>query len=202
MKKMVFFLSLFLIAVMITSCSGIKSKIRGDGDNASADRPKKEKVAKERKSADNIEIFEAGEKPPRPYKKLGRISVDKYNFGIPRSSDACLNNLKRQAANKGGDGIIGFSEDMGSMSGTVIIYEKPDTEMKPADTSLAEQPKRKPTTNADVIMMIKAKLPETTIISAIKQGPSDFDTSPLALIELKNQGATGGMLDAMLGKTK
>lgn len=67
---------------------------------------------------------------------------------------------------------------------------------------LSEQPKRKPTTNADVMMMIKAKLPETTIISAIKQGPSDFDTSPSGLIELKNQGATGGMLDAILGKTK
>lgn len=201
MKKMVLLLSLLLVVTMITSCAGRKSKIRGDASNA--DDPKKEKVVRERKNADNIEIYDAGEKPPMPYKKIGRITCDKTNALLFfKSSDACLSNLKKQAAKKGGDGIIDIREDFAFMAGTVIIYEKPDTEMKSEDTPLSEQPKRKPTTNADVIMMIKAKLPETTIISAIKQGPSDFDTSPSALIELKNQGATDGMLDAILGKTK
>lgn len=52
--------------------------------------------------------------------------------------------------------------------------------------------------NADVVAMINAGLPESTIIMAIKQGPAGFDTSPMALIELKNQGATAGMLEAMM----
>jgi hypothetical protein len=57
---------------------------------------------------------------------------------------------------------------------------------------------KKLVTNADIVSMIRAGLPESTIILAIRQGPSGFDISPTALIELKNQGASPGMLEAML----
>lgn len=57
---------------------------------------------------------------------------------------------------------------------------------------------RKPVTNSDVVAMIKAGLPETTIIMAIQQGPAGYDTSAAALIDLKSQGATPGMLEAMM----
>jgi hypothetical protein len=46
--------------------------------------------------------------------------------------------------------------------------------------------------------MIKANLSETTIIAVIKQGPADFDTSPMALIELKKQDVTDAMQQAMI----
>lgn len=57
---------------------------------------------------------------------------------------------------------------------------------------------RKPVTNSDVVAMIKGGLSESTIIMAIKQGPREFDTSPTTLVELKNQGATAGVLEAMM----
>ena len=144
---MVFLSSLFLIAVMITSCAGVRSKAGSDpGMDIADDRPRKEKkmkIGKGEKGSTNpidIEIFEEGERPPRPYKKLGRVSVKKYSaltFLVPitKSSDACLLNLKKQAANKGGDGIIGIREDITSMSGTVIQYT--DKEEKPVG-ALAE----------------------------------------------------------------
>src|SRR2546430_2444978 len=56
----------------------------------------------------------------------------------------------------------------------------------------------KPLTNADVVTMVKAGLPETTVILAIQKGPANFDTSPQALIELKNQGVSTKIMDAML----
>lgn len=56
----------------------------------------------------------------------------------------------------------------------------------------------KPLTNPDVIKMIKAKLGEETIVRAIQNSTSDFDTSPDALIFLKQQGATDKILDAVL----
>jgi hypothetical protein len=46
--------------------------------------------------------------------------------------------------------------------------------------------------------MTKAGLPETTILLAIQKGPSQFDTSPRALIDLKNQGVSAPVLDAMI----
>jgi hypothetical protein len=64
--------------------------------------------------------------------------------------------------------------------------------------SLPEPSKKKPITNADVVAMIKANLSETTIIAAIKQGPTDFDTSPMVLIELKKQDVTDAMQQAMI----
>ena len=145
MKKMVSLLSLFLIAVMITSCAGVRSKAGSDpGMDIADDHPRKEKkmkIEKEKRvnqsgNPVDIEIFEEGERPPRPYKKIGRISVKKYSalsFLVPytKSSDACLLNLKKQAASKGGDGIIGMREDFTSMSGTVIQYT--DKEIKPAN---------------------------------------------------------------------
>ena len=60
----------------------------------------------------------------------------------------------------------------------------------------------KPLTNGDVANMAKAGLPESTIILAIQRASqresTDFDTSPSALIELKSQGATEKILNAVL----
>jgi hypothetical protein len=58
----------------------------------------------------------------------------------------------------------------------------------------------KPLTNADVVSMIKAGLPENTIILSIQQTASKFDTAPQSLILLKKQGVSTKLLDAMLSK--
>lgn len=60
----------------------------------------------------------------------------------------------------------------------------------------------RPLTNADIAAMVKAKIPESTIAGAIeiaaRNGNANFDTSPQALIELKNQGAGAAVLNSML----
>ena len=78
---------------------------------------------------------------------------------------------------------------------------RPETSQERAPASPeSEQPARKAITNDDVVAMIKAGLPETTIIASIKHGPSAFDTSPQMLINLRNQGATAGILEAMMAQ--
>jgi hypothetical protein len=64
------------------------------------------------------------------------------------------------------------------------------------------QTTRGPVTNADVIGMTKTGIGESTIVLAIQQGPDKFDTSPQALIELKNAGVTDLVLNAMLAASK
>ena len=71
-------------------------------------------------------------------------------------------------------------------------------QLKPAPTVIQKPTQRTPVTNADVVGMIKANFAEKTILGAIQQGPADFDTSPKALIELKQQGVSDEMLQAML----
>lgn len=53
-------------------------------------------------------------------------------------------------------------------------------------------------TNGDVVKMIKADLPESTIIIAIQNSPSAFDATPDALIELKGSGVGSKVIEAML----
>lgn len=67
-----------------------------------------------------------------------------------------------------------------------------------AGTLVTAQENKKPLSNADVVTMIKAELPESVIILAIQQSPKNFDTSPESLIQLKKQGATAKILEAML----
>jgi hypothetical protein len=61
-----------------------------------------------------------------------------------------------------------------------------------------EAQQKKPITNPDIVAMVKAGLPESTIVVAIQQSPANFDTSPQALIELKTQGVTPKIIETML----
>lgn len=69
--------------------------------------------------------------------------------------------------------------------------------------ALKAQQTEKPLTNADVLSMVKAGLPESTIVLAIqlasRRGSADLDASPSALMELKSGGATETILNAVLG---
>jgi hypothetical protein len=64
----------------------------------------------------------------------------------------------------------------------------------------------KPLNNTDVANMIKAGLPEGTVVLAIQhavaRGNTDFDSSPQGLVELKNAGATEPILNFVLTAPK
>ena len=62
----------------------------------------------------------------------------------------------------------------------------------------AGQQTRKPLTNDDVIAMVRKKLPESVIVSAIQAGPGKFNTSTNELIRLNAAGVTEKELNAML----
>ncbi|MGE5487187.1 MAG: hypothetical protein ACM3ZB_05120 [bacterium] len=64
------------------------------------------------------------------------------------------------------------------------------------------QPAEQVVTNGDVSAMLGAGLAESTIVRAINlaaaRGTTRFDTSPAALIRLKNEGASTAVLDAIV----
>ncbi len=57
---------------------------------------------------------------------------------------------------------------------------------------------KKPLTNADVVKLVKAELPESTVILAIQNSSPAFNTSPEDLIALKTGGVSPAIIDAML----
>ena len=65
-------------------------------------------------------------------------------------------------------------------------------------TSLAQVPTEKALTNADVARMVQAGVPESIIVREIQTSRTDFGTSPAALIELRNHGASEMVLGAVM----
>jgi hypothetical protein len=63
---------------------------------------------------------------------------------------------------------------------------------------LAQASTEKSLTNADIGRMVKAGIPESIILREIQMSKADLSTSAAALIELKNEGASGRILDAVL----
>jgi hypothetical protein len=57
---------------------------------------------------------------------------------------------------------------------------------------------QKPITNADVVNMTKENFDPSLIVKDIQSSSTDFDTSPQALIDLKNAGVDKSVMDAML----
>jgi len=55
--------------------------------------------------------------------------------------------------------------------------------------------------NADVVELVKAALPETTIIMSIERSATAFDVSPTELIRLKNGGVPTKVIEAMIQAT-
>jgi hypothetical protein len=60
------------------------------------------------------------------------------------------------------------------------------------------QQSQKPMTNDDVVAMVKNKMPETVVVSAIQARPSQFGTSSTELIRLQKAGVTENELNAMI----
>jgi len=67
-------------------------------------------------------------------------------------------------------------------------------------SSAQNQPKAM--TNADVVAMVKAQLPDDTIVDAIGLQETNFDGSALALVDLKKEGVSSKVMDAMIAVLK
>jgi hypothetical protein len=65
-----------------------------------------------------------------------------------------------------------------------------------AAVCFAQAPKQ--LTNADIVNMVKAGLPESTLVMTIRANPSAFDTSPQGLISLKKAGVPSNVIEAMI----
>ena len=64
--------------------------------------------------------------------------------------------------------------------------------------SLAQVPTDNTLTNADIVRMVKAGIPESIILREIQLSETNFVTSANALIELKKQHVPDGIVNAIL----
>jgi len=74
------------------------------------------------------------------------------------------------------------------------IVEAHPVEIGKEDKPASTEAKTSRLTNKDVLSMVAAKLPDSIIISKIKNSACQIDTSPDALIALKNAGASDNVI--------
>src|SRR5215471_20383784 len=63
---------------------------------------------------------------------------------------------------------------------------------------LAQAPMNRPLTNADIVNMVNAGIPESVIVRDIQLSPGSFVTTPDALIHLKQHHVPDGILAALV----
>lgn len=67
-----------------------------------------------------------------------------------------------------------------------------------AAAAVRGQEQKSALTNADVVKMLQAGLPESVVLATIQANPGNYDTSPAGLIALQKAGATPNEMNAML----
>ncbi len=73
-----------------------------------------------------------------------------------------------------------------------------EAEFPPADVADAEREPPPGIGNPGVLAMTKAGFAESTILAAIEANPTHFDVRPRELVELKNEGVSERVIEAML----
>jgi hypothetical protein len=80
----------------------------------------------------------------------------------------------------------------------VIWKKEPDAAVDSVPTAVQSAPSA---SNAEIIRMLQAALPESVILGKIRSTPQKFDTSADALIQLKQAGASEAVLTAIVEAT-
>jgi hypothetical protein len=65
-------------------------------------------------------------------------------------------------------------------------------------SSFAQDAPQSALTNAGVVKMVKAGVPESVVLREIQMSRTNFDTSPNGLVELRKRGASEAVLNAVL----
>ncbi len=72
-------------------------------------------------SSSAVKVYDSSNKPHH-YRVVGRISADNYNMvGIEHSQESVLEELQKQAASLGANGVINLSQGMAQTTAEAIV---------------------------------------------------------------------------------
>jgi Flp pilus assembly protein TadD len=135
----------------------------------------------------------------------GKIEVDAKNNRVLvtfTECDACNNVSPPSSYNsivsfQFPEGYLGAA-DTGQIVDVISQVLSIDAPPAGSDPGNSQSAQPQALTNADIIKMVQAHLPESVVIAKIKSSTSQFDTSPDALIKLNQAGASPSELQAIV----
>jgi hypothetical protein len=72
----------------------------------------------------NVKLYYAGNTLPKHYKVVGRISAESYNIvGLEHTQEFIANELKKQAASVGANGVINITSNISQVTGDAVIIK-------------------------------------------------------------------------------
>jgi hypothetical protein len=104
--------------------SAIVSRVESRTKAAAESTARREAQPSGPKSPAEVKLFFT-DQPTEPFRELGRVSAGKFNvMGRSRKREVVDEELRKKAAELGGDAVINITEDFASVSGVAIVFEK------------------------------------------------------------------------------
>ncbi len=151
-----------------------------------------------------------GDKRPDVRKFKGKINfspwLERFPAEVPMEKylaptlDSLIVTLNRMAESK--DRMIRGYAVVSLAVAPLKEFTKQTAKYKEAEEHTPTKPEsksKKVLTNEDVVLLVEAGLSEEVIISVIQKSPTEFDLTPEALIELKQEGVSDAIIKAMVG---
>jgi tetratricopeptide (TPR) repeat protein len=143
-------------------------------------------------------VVDAGMTDPKAEKTYSKVY---YNLGIAQmysgQPDNAIKSLNKSAELRSTDitmDALATAHQMQQLQKQAEIVEAHPVEIGKEDKPASTEAKTSRLTNKDVLSMVAAKLPDSIIISKIKNSACQIDTSPDALIASKNAGASDNVI--------
>ncbi|OAI46005.1 hypothetical protein AYO45_01985 [Gammaproteobacteria bacterium SCGC AG-212-F23] len=109
---------LIALSVALSGCSTADVKnLVSDGNAMSTTQIKSAST-----NPQNVKLFYAGNKNPKYYTVVGRVSAENYNIvGIEHAQSSVAEELKKQAASIGANGVINITQGLAQTTGDAIL---------------------------------------------------------------------------------
>jgi hypothetical protein len=119
MKKMVISLAVLSIFTVSGCATSDLKNIVSDGNAMSTTNSKTSPT-----NPNKVRLFYSGNEKPRYYKMVGKISAENYNIvGMEHTQSSIAEELKKQAASIGANGVININSGMAQTTGDAVIIK-------------------------------------------------------------------------------
>lgn len=120
--------SLISLTLLLSACTQTTSTLNPSLSEKIQDHSQVNKTCQQKypkKKPLQVAVLAPTERPSRPYRIIGTLSVSKFNvLGFERNSEAMKANMKSLAASIGGDAIMSTGQDNKHWNANIIAFEK------------------------------------------------------------------------------
>lgn len=122
------FASLISLSFLLSACAKTTPALTPSFSEKIQDKSQVVKTCQQaypKKKLTQVSLLAPTDRPSKPYRIIGALSVSKFNFlGVERSQENIKMKMKSLAASIGGDAVISTGQDNKHWNANIIAFEK------------------------------------------------------------------------------